>query len=195
MHSCIPSYHELQCDEFAESSGSVHPPHHENCGTSQAFCTPMMNLPTVSGSEHFLRIPLTKIVGRLRLFSTPMMKLPIVSGSVHFFVHSTHKSWGTSQARCTPTAHGRQSQAPSTFCALRSRKLRDVSGFLHPHDKTCRPSQALCTPLHEICGTSQALCTPMMKIADRLTPCTPPRTKIAGRLRLCAPPTLNLPAV
>ena len=50
-------------------------PHHENCGTSQAFCTPMMNLPTVSGFEHLLRIPRTKIVGRLRLVSTPMMKI------------------------------------------------------------------------------------------------------------------------
>ena len=59
-------------------------PHHENCGTSQAFCTPMVNLPTVSGSVHFLRTPLTKIVGRLRLSSTPMMKLPTVSGSEHF---------------------------------------------------------------------------------------------------------------
>ena len=78
-------------------------PHHENCGTSQAFCTPRMNLPTASGSdsEHFLRIPFTKIVGRLRLLSTPMMKLPTVSGSEHL-LHSIHKSWGTSQALCTP---------------------------------------------------------------------------------------------
>ena len=26
---------------------------HENCGTSQAVCMPLMNLPRVSGSEHF----------------------------------------------------------------------------------------------------------------------------------------------
>ena len=80
MHSCIPSYRELLCDEIADRLGLCAPPAHENCGSSQALCTPMMKLPTVSGSEHFLCIPLTKSAGRLRL-----CELPTASGSEPFF--------------------------------------------------------------------------------------------------------------
>ena len=73
-------------------------PHQEICGASQALCAPMMNLPTASGSEHFLSTPHTKIVGRLRLFSTPMMKSPRVSGAEC----SAHENSGASQAACSP---------------------------------------------------------------------------------------------
>ena len=76
-----------------------------------------------------------------------------------------------------PHENGRRPQAPSTFCALRSRKLWDVSGFLHPHDENCRQPQALCAHAHENRGASQALCTPMMKIADSLRLCAPALTK------------------
>ena len=43
MRSCIPSYHELWCDEFAEASGSAHSIP-EICGTSQGFCSAMMKM-------------------------------------------------------------------------------------------------------------------------------------------------------
>ena len=45
---------------------------------------------------------------------------------------------------------GRQSQAVCTCCALHSRKLRNVSGSMHPPDGIGRPSQALSTPFPKI---------------------------------------------
>ena len=79
----------------------------QNWGTSQALCTPMMKLPTGSGSEHFLRTPLTKAGGRLRLCAPPMMKIANVkiANSLRLralFVHSIHENCGASQAFCTP---------------------------------------------------------------------------------------------
>ena len=146
----------------------------------------MMNLPTVSGSEHFLRIPLTKIVGRLRLFSTPMMKLPTASGSEHFLCTPFTKVGGTPQARCTPMMKTADS---FRLCAPPLHEIwGDVSGSVQPHGEHCRQSQALSTPPHGNWGTSQAGCTPMMKIADSLRLCAPPFARIGGRLRLCAPP-------
>ena len=47
-----------------------------------------------------------------------------------------HENSGTAQAFCTLNdAFSRQPQALCTCCALHSRKLRDVSGSLHPHDE------------------------------------------------------------
>ena len=43
----------------------------ENGGTSHAACMPMMKLPTFSGSEHFLRTPLPKLVLNNRFWSVP----------------------------------------------------------------------------------------------------------------------------
>ena len=72
-----------------------------------------------------------------------------------------------------------------------ARKLRDVSGSVHPHHKiadSLRLWALFALATHQKCGTSQALCAPMMKIADRRRLCAPPFTKIGGRLRLCAAP-------
>ena len=44
---------------------------HQNWGTSQAACTPIVKSLTVSGSGHFLCSPRTKSVGRLRPFAPP----------------------------------------------------------------------------------------------------------------------------
>ena len=52
-------------------------------------------------------------------------------------------------------------QAFCAFCALHGRKLRGVSGSLHPHDGNCRQSQAVCMfvrSTHENWGTSKAVC-------------------------------------
>ena len=131
---------------------------HENCGASQALCTPhaencrpskalstfctlhSRKLWGVSGSWH----PHDEFADSLRL-------------SAHV-VHSTDENCGTPQALCTPMLKKR------------------------------RQSQALSVPPREKWGTSQALCSPMMKIADSLRLCAPPLTKIGGRLRLCAAP-------
>ena len=119
LGSCTLASHRTMSCRVAEcptASGSVRPPPHENCGTSRALCTPMVKLPTVSGSGHFLCTRLAKIGGRLRLCAPPAsQKLRDVSGSLHphgevadslrlcaFFVHSIHQNSGTSQARCTP---------------------------------------------------------------------------------------------
>ena len=84
--------------------------------------------------------------------------------------------------------------------ALHSRKFRDVSGFLHPHDENCRQSQALCTPLHEdrgdvsgsvqphdaSCRQAQALRTPHSRNLRDVSGCLHPHHKIADSLRLLA---------
>ena len=108
-------------------------PHHENCGMSRAFCTPMMNLPTGSGSERFLGIPLTKIVGRLRHLSTPMMKLPTASGSEHFLRTPLTKIVGRLRLLPTPML-----------------KLPTVSGSEH----------FLCSPPKKIAGRLRRLACP-----------------------------------
>ena len=71
---------------------------------------------------------------------------------------------------------------------------------MHPHDENCRPSQALCTPLHENwgdvsgsaqphdenCRPSQALCTPISRKLWDVSGCLHPQHKIADRRRLRA---------
>ena len=177
-------------------SGCLHPHHkiadslrlwalsvlsiHENCGTSQALCTPMMKSPRVSGFERSAHencgasqavcSPMMKIAGSLRLVRPSSRKLWGVSGCLHPHheiayslrlwarsVLSSHQNCGKSQARCTPMMKIADSLR---LCAPPHTKIGDVSGSVQPHDENCLPSQALCTPF----------------------------TKIGGRLRLCAPP-------
>ena len=74
LGSCIPGSRPTMHDSvpsLANAQALCPPAHHANCGTSPAFCTPMMKLPTVSGFEHVWCTPLTKIAGRLRLFAPP----------------------------------------------------------------------------------------------------------------------------
>ena len=117
-------------------------PHDENCRQSHAVCSPV-----------------PKNAERLRLFAPPFMKPPTVSGSEH----SAHENSGTSWAVCIflkklPTVSGcfqflcvpipkiagrlRLFAPPMMkiadslrLFALHSRKMRDVSGFLHRHDE------------------------------------------------------------
>ena len=103
MHSGLPPYHELLCDEFADFSGFVHPlvmkmaerlrlsappvmqfadslrlcalfvhSTHENCGASQALCTPMMKLADRLG---LCAPPSRKMSGASQALCTPMMKI------------------------------------------------------------------------------------------------------------------------
>ena len=166
-----------------------------------------MNLPTASGSEHFLRIPFTKIVGRRRLFSSPndeiadrlrlcaifalhSQKLGDVSGSVHPHGENCrqpqalgtpfHEICGTSQAACTPIMLLPRGSGP---VRPRSREARGVSGGLHAPDEIA-DSLRLCTLVvhstHENGGASQAACTAMLKIADSLRLCALALAKIVG---------------
>ena len=91
MHSCIPSYHEVQLDEFAEVSGSAHSIP-EKSGTSRAFCTAMLKMadslrlfalfgrssPENWGTSQAICIFFMKLSDRLRLFAlfcTPFLKI------------------------------------------------------------------------------------------------------------------------
>ena len=157
---------------------------HENWGTSQARCTPMM-----------------QIADSLRLCAPPpSRKLWDASGCVRLqhkvadrlrlwalSVLSTHQNCGTSQALWTPMMKIADSLR---LCAPPSRKLWDVSGSVHPHNERCRLSQALSTPPHGNWGTSQAVCTPIIKSPTASGSghflCSP-FTKSAGRLKLFAP--------
>ena len=64
------------------------------------------------------------------------------------------------------------------LCALHSRKMRNVSGFLHRHAENCRQSQAVCIfgalqprKLRNVSGYLHCLPPPMMKLADSLRLC------------------------
>ena len=144
-------------------SGSVHPhgencrqsqalsaPPHEKWGTSQALCTPMMKSPRVSGAECTAH----ENCGASQGVCTPSDENCRQSQAL---CTPVHENCGTSQALCTPiitvpTVSG------SGNCVLRSPKLEDVSGSLHPHGENCRQSPALRTPLHENLGCLR-LCT------------------------------------
>ena len=78
------------------------------------------------------------------------------------------------------------------LCALHSRKVRNVSGFLHRHAENCRPFQAdgiFCALQPRKLGKVSGYLHVFMKLADSLRLfaflCTPP-AKIAERLRLFA---------
>ena len=71
---------------------------HENCGASQAGCSPMMNLPTVSGSANPSSRKLWDVSGCLH----PHHKIADSLSLLALFVHSTHEMFGTSQAFCNP---------------------------------------------------------------------------------------------
>ena len=96
---------------------------------------------------------------------------------------------------CIPSCHELsydETAAGLTLCAPpASRKLRDVSGSLHPHDEVAdslRLGALFVHSTHEISGASQAFCTPMMKIADSLRRCAPPPHENCGTPQaLCAP--------
>ena len=164
-------------------------PFHEACGTSQAACTPIILLPTVSGSGRFLCSPHTQIGGTSQALCAPMMK---IADSLRLCAPPFTKIWGRLRL-CTPPmmkfADSRR------LCAPFSRNLRDVSSCLHPHHKIADSLRLWAFSVlrsHQNWGTSQALCTPMMKIADSLRLCEPPRAKLGGWLRFGAPPMMNI---
>ena len=103
---------------FALSGHSTH----DNWRTSPGLWARIMKLPTVSGSEHFLRTPCTKLGGRLRLSAPPCWKLPTASGSEQ----SSHDKRGTSQALCTrmmklPTVPGSDNCLGTPFTEIEER--------------------------------------------------------------------------
>ena len=80
---------------------------------------------------------------------------------------------GRAQHSCIPSYHELSYDENADglrLCAPpASRKLRDVSGSLHPHDEVAdslRLGALFVHSIQEIFGTSQAFCTPMLKIAD-----------------------------
>ena len=103
---------------FALSGHSTH----DNWRTSPGLWARIMKLPTVSGSEHFLRTPCTKLGGRLRLSAPPCWKLPTASGSEQ----SSHDKRRTSQALCTrmmklPTVSGSEHCLGTPFTEIEER--------------------------------------------------------------------------
>ena len=162
----------------------------EDCGTSQAFCTGMMKSPSVSGCLHFLCAPIPQTAGRLRLFALFLMKLPTVSGSLHFLCAPVPKIAGRLRLFAPPMMKIADSLR---LFALHSRKLRGVSGFLHPRGEIADSLRlfAFCVrTAPENCGASWAVCTFLMKsltVSGCLHFLCAPVPKIAGRLRLFAP--------
>ena len=153
-------------ENWGDVSGSVHPhdehcrhsqalstPPHGNWATSQAFCTPIVQSPTVSGSGAFC------------VLQSP--KVRDVSGSLHPHDENCrqsqalstppHGNWGTSQAVCTPIIKSPTASGSGHFRCSPTPTARDVSGSLHPHDENCRQSQALCTPSRKLWDVSSAL--------------------------------------
>ena len=149
-------------------SGSLHR-HDENCRQSQALSA----LPHENwGTSQALCTPHDEHCRPSQALSTP-----------------PHGNWGTSQAACAPHHKIADSlRLWGTFCALRSPKLGDVSGSVHPHGENCRQSQALSAPPHENWGTSQAFYTPHdenCRPSQALS--TPPHGNWGTSQALCTP--------
>ena len=153
--------------KLAERLRPCAPPPHEKGGASQALCTPMMKIADCRRLSALFVHTTHETCGTLQALCTPMMKPPSVSG----FECSAHENCGASQAACSPMIQftkivGRlrlcappsrsrlQSQALGTFGALHSPKLREASGFLHPHDLS-RPA-ALRDPKNSKPGNNSA---------------------------------------
>ena len=111
-----------------------------------------------------LRTPFPKIAERLSLSAPPCRKWPRVSGCLHFLGAPAPKIGERLRLFALFYEICRPSQAVCIFWALHSRKLRDVSGYLHLLKKTH----------DEIGRQSQALRTPFPKIAERLRLSAPP---------------------
>ena len=164
---------------FEPPALSVHSAH-DNCETSQAFCTPR-----------------DEIADSFRLSALHARQLGSLSRSLHpsddicrqplcaLSVHSSHDNCGAFQAFCTPMVSFADSFRLSVLT-------------MHSTHDNCGTSQAFCTPMVSS-ADSLRLCAlpvrsihdPMMKFADILRLCAllcSPFTKIAQHFRLSAPP-------
>ena len=144
---------------------------HENCGTSQAVCMPLMKFPTVSGYVHPRSRKWWGVSGGLHAHDENCResqalcafcerhsrKLRGVSGSVH-----PHRKIADSLRLCAPARTKMVGRLRRLACP--ESKLPTVSGSVHP------PMRKLPTAS----GSEDFLRFP--------------RTKIAGRRRLFAPP-------
>ena len=134
-------------------------------GRLRLFSTPLMKLPTVLGSAHFLCTPLTKPGGRLRLCAPPMMKM---ADGLRLYAPPSRELWDVSGCLHPHDENCRQAQA---LCTL-------------PHHKR-GAFQALCTPMMKIADRLR-LCAPRSCNLWGVSGCVRPHHKIADSLRLWA---------
>ena len=119
----------LHSRQMRNVSGFLHR-HDENGRPSQAVC--------LFGALHSRK--LGNVSGYLHL----LMKLADSLWRFALFWHPTPENWGTFQAICLFDTPMMTMADCIRLYALHSRKLRNVSGFLHCHDENGRQSQAFC---------------------------------------------------
>ena len=109
--------------------------------------------------------------GTSQAFCTAMLKMADRLRLFALFGRSTPENWGTCQAICIFVTHMMKLADSLRLGALHSRKLRNVSGFLHRRDENCRQSQAACAfwALHSRkLGNASGYLHFFVKLADSL---------------------------
>ena len=146
---------------------------HENCGASQALCTPIMKSPRVSGFERCTH----ENCGASQAVCSPMMKIA--------------DSLRLCQPQFTKSVGRLRLFAPHREVAY---SLRLWARSVLATRQNCGTSQALCSPMMKIADSLRLCAPPFTKIGGRLRLLAPPMMKIANSLRLGALSSLGVQA-